>query len=235
MTAEEQEKIVEEVLARIVQQSTDVTGLQKVASLNGVESLPAMKGNALVSAPLTLLSEKADEAAAKANAAAEAAAGAENVNAELDGSTFIVTDRNGDTASLKMPDTSEAVIFGGVVSGVTATPASTTTFTNIVYDTTAKRFYAAVVGTGLLVSGVKNVVYYNNWPTRSLYQDETTDVPYANTLYLNSANNTAYAWTGSGMMLLSGNRMVALTQDEYDAMAELGELDDNTYYNVLEE
>ena len=128
----------------------------------------------------------------------------------------------------------QVLSFQGTVAGVTAQTASISSFSYIVYDTTAKRFYAAVSGSDMSLSG-SNATYYNNWATRANYQNETTNTPYANTLYIDTQNATLYAWGGTDMINLSGAKMVAVTQDEYDAMAAAGTLNDNTYYNILEE
>lgn len=128
----------------------------------------------------------------------------------------------------------QVLSFQGTVAGVTAQTASISSFSYIVYDTTVKRFYAVVSGSGMSLSG-SNATYYNNWATRANYQNETTNTPYTNTLYIDTQNATLYAWGGTDMINLSGAKMVTLTQDEYDAMAAAGTLDDNTYYNILEE
>ncbi len=144
-------------------------------------------------------------------------------------------DDNGKISADLIPDDvgrNQVLSFQGTVAGVTVTPASVTSYSYIVYDTTAKRFFAAA-GSALSLSG-GNITYYNNWPTRTDYQSES-NVPYANTLYIDTANATLYAWGGTDMINLSGAKMVAVTQEEYDAMVSAGTLDDNTYYNILEE
>ena len=66
-TEEEKQEILEVVKA----ESKSVESLETVGSLSGVKSLPAQKGDKLVSVPITLLSKPADDAAARAIAAAE--------------------------------------------------------------------------------------------------------------------------------------------------------------------
>ena len=65
-TEEEKQEILEVVKA----ESKSVESLETVGSLSGVKSLPAQKGDKLVSVPITLLSKPADDAAARAIAAA---------------------------------------------------------------------------------------------------------------------------------------------------------------------
>ena len=66
-TEEEKQEILEVVKA----ESKSVESLETVGSLSGVKSLPAQKGDKLVSVPITLLSKPADDAAARAIEAAE--------------------------------------------------------------------------------------------------------------------------------------------------------------------
>ena len=66
-TEEEKQEILEVVKA----ESKSVESLETVGSLSGVKSLPAQKGDKLVSVPITLLSKPADDAAARAIAAAK--------------------------------------------------------------------------------------------------------------------------------------------------------------------
>ena len=65
-TEEEKQEILEVVKA----ESKSVESLETVGSLSGVKSLPAQKGDKLVSVPITLLSKPVDDAAARAIAAA---------------------------------------------------------------------------------------------------------------------------------------------------------------------
>lgn len=70
LTNDERAQVVQEVLAQIKASSQGVNELQEVANLDGVKSLPAMKGTQVVVAPLSLLGKPATDAAATANAAA---------------------------------------------------------------------------------------------------------------------------------------------------------------------
>lgn len=70
-TEEEKQEILEVVKA----ESKSVESLETVGSLSGVSSLPAQKGDKLVSVPVTLLSKPADDAATRANKAAETVEG----------------------------------------------------------------------------------------------------------------------------------------------------------------
>lgn len=65
------ESDIAQVLEAIKAESKSVESLETVGSLSGVKSLPAQKGDKLVNVPITLLSKPADDAAARAIAAAE--------------------------------------------------------------------------------------------------------------------------------------------------------------------
>lgn len=69
MAFSEQEK--QEILEVVKAESKSVESLETVGSLSGVKSLPAQKGDKLVNVPINLLSKPADDAAARAIAAAE--------------------------------------------------------------------------------------------------------------------------------------------------------------------
>lgn len=71
MTTEEKDEIKKAVLADIQAESQDVSELEVVDTLDGVQSLPTMKGGQLVSAPVNLLSKPATDAAAKAEVATQ--------------------------------------------------------------------------------------------------------------------------------------------------------------------
>lgn len=64
---------IQQVLNAIKAESQGVQELEEVTSLNGVNSLPAVKGNELVSVPVSLLQKPATDAAAKAETAAQKA------------------------------------------------------------------------------------------------------------------------------------------------------------------
>ena len=67
----------QELLNEIKASSNDVSELETVTSLDGIVSLPAMRGEELVNAPIALLRKPAEEAATVAkNAANEATAAA---------------------------------------------------------------------------------------------------------------------------------------------------------------
>ena len=90
LTEEEKKELVQDVVNQIKTDSQSVDELETVSTLDGVVSLPAMRGETVVSAPVKLLSKPAEDAAvtAKASAAvadaATKAAGEASVYAEFD-------------------------------------------------------------------------------------------------------------------------------------------------------
>lgn len=73
MTDAERKQIVQEVLTQIKASSQGVNELEEVSTLDGVKTLPAMKGDKVVAAPVSLLGKPATDAAAKATEAANKA------------------------------------------------------------------------------------------------------------------------------------------------------------------
>lgn len=67
------ESDIAQVLEAVKAESKSVESLETVGSLSGVKSLPGQKGDKLVSVPVNLLTKPADDAAAKAEAAAKKA------------------------------------------------------------------------------------------------------------------------------------------------------------------
>lgn len=140
-------------------------------------------------------------------------------------------DENGKVPESQLSIKKQVVTFNGMVSGVTMLGASTESIDGVVYDNVAKRFCGYKNGGTLLVP---TVTYYNNWPTRSEYEDTETDVPYTERIYVDVTDYLPYVWNGTEMKSLSP-KTVALTQDEYDALVSSGLVDENTYYNILED
>lgn len=63
MTDNEKQEIIEDVLTSIYNQSTEVTSLDKAASMTDMTGLPAVdKGGKLVSVPITLFNDLVSDA-----------------------------------------------------------------------------------------------------------------------------------------------------------------------------
>ena len=78
MTEQEKQELKQEIITQIESESQDVTELEQVSSLDGINTLPAMRGTTLVTAPVSLLGKPATDAAAQALAAKTQAEGAAN-------------------------------------------------------------------------------------------------------------------------------------------------------------
>ena len=76
MTEQEKQELKQEIITQIESESQDVTELEQVSSLDGINTLPAMRGTTLVIAPVNLLGKPATDAASQALAAKAAAEGA---------------------------------------------------------------------------------------------------------------------------------------------------------------
>lgn len=186
MTETEKTALVNEVLNRIKAESQSVDGLETVSTLSGITSLPALRGTDVVSAPLTLLSKPADDAAKTANAAATAASnaatlaeGAANTaNEKADVAQTAANEANkaavaANIAASNYEDTALAALRGAtarfeaiVESGTVTLQSTVATGGRVVYLRSAKNFVYEVGGK-----------YYNNWsvagmPSASLYHGD---------------------------------------------------------------
>ncbi len=101
----------------------------------------------------------------------------------------------------------------------------------VAYDTVAQCFYAYEQPDK---SGPPTR-YYKYWLNGTRYGDDSNNrKPYGDKIYLNTATNTLYQWNGSSLVAIS-SKQVALTQSAYDALVSAGAIDEETYYNILEE
>ena len=73
LTEQEKQDLKQDILSQIKSESQSVNELEEVSSLDGVKTLPAMRGEELVSAPVSLLGKPAIDVAAQALAAKQAA------------------------------------------------------------------------------------------------------------------------------------------------------------------
>lgn len=82
------EQVVQKVLEEMKRTSISIEDLETVTSLEGVNSLPAQKGEELVNVPLEIFREPALEAAARADAAANRANMTAEQNVFLDATQY---------------------------------------------------------------------------------------------------------------------------------------------------
>ena len=203
LTDEEKNDIKNDVLDAIKSESQSVDELTVVDSLDGLTSLPAMRGEELVSAPISLLSKPATDAAATANAAATkantAASKAETATLEANRATSaaeIATSEantaasNANTAASSIygyVSTAEHGLYGatarfhGFVEDATINAASLVSPTTIIF-VKSKNVFAAYSGSG----------YYNNWPDADLFMDSARTNMLKDKIYL--LDGSGYVW-----------------------------------------
>lgn len=239
MTAEEKKEIKQAVLDEIKSESSDITEIETVSSLDGLTGLPAMQGEKLVTAPLSLLSKPATDAATVANAAAKTAnTAADTANKAADKADTATTKANTAASSatsaanaanaaaeninsfddrIKLAMKGASARFDGFVDGVTILFLSVTAnITGIVYDTRNKAFLARTIYSG-------RVIYCNNWAidnnvySADMFMDETRSTPHKDKVYMCGAS--LYVWS-----------------DEEDNLVEVsGSGSGSGFYNVTNE
>lgn len=181
LTEEEKKELVQNVVNQIKTESQSVDELETVDTLEGVVSLPAMRGEKVVGAPLKLLSKPAEEAAAVArNSAAVADASAKKAYSVV----AIMSDYED---RVKRAMNGASARFDGFVEGVVVELMSVTSVDGIYYDKTNKRFCAK-----------KGDRYYNNWAigndvnAASMYLDDGRKTPRKDKVYV--CGTCLYVW-----------------------------------------
>lgn len=210
MTAEEKKEIKQAVLDEIKTESNDITEIEQVSSLDGLTSLPTMKGERLVAAPVSLLSKPATDAATVANTAAKTASdaatsansasekantAAEKANAAASKATQAASDAQSaasdintfnDRINLAMDGATAR--FDGFVENVQIKQISYTSIDGVYYDTYHKTF-----------CGKLGSDYCSNWTkddnvyAASMYLNDNRTAPRKDKIYL--CGSTAYVWS----------------------------------------
>ena len=195
LTEEEKKELVKNVVNQLKTDSQSVDELETVDTLEGVVSLPAMRGEKVVGAPLKLLSKPAEEAAAVArNSAAVADASAKKADAsakKADASAkkaySVVAIMSDYEDRVKRAMNGATARFDGFVEGVVVELMSVTSVDGIYYDKTNKRFCAK-----------KGDRYYNNWAigndvnAASMYLDDGRKTPRKDKVYV--CGTCLYVW-----------------------------------------
>lgn len=134
LTESEKNELKKDILNSIKAESQSVDELVEVTSLDNIKSLPAMRGQDVVLAPVALLRKPAEDAAATANAAATKAANAATTATDA---ARTATDAAGTanssaetadaaagtaTAAAKKAEDAAAAVDGSLVGGMTAVP-----------------------------------------------------------------------------------------------------------------
>ena len=208
MTEEEKKELVQDVVNQIKTDSQSVDELEAVSTLDGVVSLPAMRGETVVSAPLKLLSKPAEDAAAVAKASA-AVADASAKKADTATATAKAAAKTANDAASKATDaaqkTNAAVAkaesveseyketalaarngatarFDGLVEGVEIRLVSYPQIDGVYYDTVNKSF-----------CGKNGNIYCNNWPGADMYMNDVRTEVLKDKAYV--CGGVVYVWS----------------------------------------
>lgn len=188
LTEEEKKELVQNVVNQIKTESQSVDELETVDTLEGVVSLPAMRGEKVVGAPLKLLSKPAEEAAAVArSSAAVADASAKKAGESAKKADATVATMSGYEDRVKLAMNGASARFDGFVEDVVVEFLSVTSVDGIYYDKTNKRFCAK-----------KGDRYYNNWVigndvnAASMYLDDGRKTPRKDKMYV--CGTCLYVW-----------------------------------------
>jgi hypothetical protein len=231
LTEEEKKSLVQDVVNQIKTASQSVDELEAVSTLDGVVSLPAMRGETVVSAPLKLLSKPAEDAAAVAKASA-AVADASAKKADKAASTAEAAAKTANDAASKATDaaqkTNAAVAkaesveseykdtalaarngatarFDGLVEGVEIRLVSCLQIDGVYYDTVNKSF-----------CGKNGNIYCNNWPGADMYMNNVRTEVLKDKAYV--CGGVVYVWS-----------------DEEENLVEISGSGGGNTYNVTEQ
>ena len=231
LTEEEKKELVLDVVNQIKTDSQSVDELEAVSTLDGVVSLPAMRGETVVSAPLKLLSKPAEDAAAVAKSSA-AVADASAKKADTATSTAETAAQTANDAASKATDaakkTNAAVAkaesveaeykdtalaarngatarFDGLVEGVEGQLVSYPQIDGVYYDTVNKAF-----------RGKKGDRYCNNWLGADMYMNDVRTEVLKDKAYV--CGGVVYVWS-----------------DEEENLVEISGSGGGNTYNVTEQ
>lgn len=231
LTEEEKKELVQDVVNQIKTDSQSVDELEAVSTLDGVVSLPAMRGETVVSAPLKLLSKPAEDAAAVAKSSA-AVADASAKKADKAASTAEAAAKTANDAASKATDaarkTNAAVAkaesveaeykdtalaarngatarFDGLVEGVEIRLVSCPQIDGVYYDTVNKSF-----------CGKNGNIYCNNWPGADMYMNDVRTEVLKDKAYV--CGGVVYVWS-----------------DEEENLVEISGSGGGNTYNVTEQ
>lgn len=231
LAEEEKKELVQAVVNQIKTDSQSVDELEAVSTLDGVVSLPAMRGETVVSAPLKLLSKPAEDAAAVAKASA-AVADASAKKADTATATAKTAAQTANDAASKATDaaqkTNAAVAkaesveaeykatalaarngatarFDGLVEGVEIRLVSCPQIDGVYYDTVNKSF-----------CGKNSNIYCNNWPGADMYMNDVRTEVLKDKAYV--CGGVVYVWS-----------------DEEENLVEISGSGGGNTYNVTEQ
>ena len=231
LTEEEKKELVQDVVNQIKTDSQSVDELEAVSTLDGVVSLPAMRGETVVSAPVKLLSKPAEDAAAVAKASA-AVADASAKKADTAAATAKAAAKTANDAASKATDAAQktnaavakaesveaeykdtalaarngaTVRFDGLVEGVEIRLVSCPQIDGVYYDTVNKSF-----------CGKNGNIYCNNWLGADMYMNDVRTEVLKDKAYV--CGGVVYVWS-----------------DEEENLVEISGSGGGNTYNVTEQ
>ena len=234
LTQAEKNELKKELLNAIKAESQSVDELTQVTSLDGISTLPAIRGTEVVTAPVALLRKPAEDAARTANAAASAAnTAASQANTARDSAEKAASNANSaaQTAQDAAGAASDAVAKAEAVVGeheataVAGRDGATARFSRIVtFNVTTENTSQITSGGEVVYLAAKKVFayllqgkYYVSWSDMQLY-NETISKVRKNKLYL--CGDTLYVWSDEKGDLIeasgkgSGSGFFNLTQEQ---------------------
>lgn len=231
-----QEELVQEVLDRVLQSSTGVEELETVASLSGVKSLPGEKDGKMVNVPLELIGKPANDAAARAEAAAKKAEGAvAGLTDKTQAATEAAAKANEATTKAENAAAKVEQATTAAVGGATVRFSSWMETGNVLPDKCTKPG-----GSVVYVAGAGKFAYrmdstlYGDWdvegvPPACMFMDADRTAILPDKLYL--LGDAVYTGTGGVLKLLTYRHEV-MSEEAYEALQDK---DVNTLYLIYEE
>ena len=209
LTDQEKQELKRDILNTIKSESQGVAELEEVTSLDGVKTLPAMRGTELVSAPVSLLGKPAIDAAAQALAAkSQAEAATKNANTAAGNATAKAQAaqdaadeaKEAKEETEKATEEAKAVVERYENVAVTARDGSTVRFYGItdlveIEDSslfTEKKGLPVMYDTNRTCFYVEDDLFYRNFPEKELYMGDGFH-PLKGKLYL--FEDTLYSWS----------------------------------------
>ena len=221
---------IQQVLNAIKAESQGVEELETVSSLNGVNSLPGVKGSSLVNVPMTLLQKPATDAAATANTAAQsantaaqsasAAAGmATEAKNKADAAASTANDaaEKAQQAAAQYENTAKAAMngasarFAGFVdSGTILSQTTEQTGGSVVYVNSQKLFAYSVGGK-----------LYNSWSVSGILSPD---------MFLDNTRSAVL----KGKTYICGDTLYVWSEEEGDLVKASGGGSGSGFYNVTQ-
>ena len=231
LTEEEKKVLVQDVVNQIKTDSQSVDELETVSTLDGVVSLPAMRGDTVVSAPLKLLSKPAEDAAAvaKSSAAVADASAKKADTATAAAKTAVQTANDAASKATDAAQKTNAAVakaesveaeyketalaarngatarFDGLVEGVEIRLVSCPQIDGVYYDTVNKSF-----------CGKNGNIYCKNWPDADMYMNDVRTEVLKDKAYV--CGGVVYVWS-----------------DEEENLVEISGSGGGNTYNVTEQ